>query len=77
MKSLSFETSDTDLCDLLNELFHMNKIFFWKKIKIAEVISWEVPYDTFLYFIYFELNLTNFSNSDLVKFYQIFDLSHN
>ena len=36
---LTFETSDFDFCDLLNELFYMKKKFFSKKIKIADLIS--------------------------------------
>ena len=30
MPTPALETSDFDFCDLLNELFHMNKIFFEK-----------------------------------------------
>ena len=34
----SFETSDSDFCDLLNELFLKDQNFFEKKIKFSKVI---------------------------------------
>ena len=37
IEGLTFETADCDFCDLLNELFYMNKIFF-EKIKFSKVI---------------------------------------
>ena len=37
-RGLSFETSDYNLCGLLNELFHMNiKNFFEKKSKLQKL----------------------------------------
>ena len=37
-RGLIFETSDSIFCDLPNELFHIKKIFFEKKIKFSKVI---------------------------------------
>ena len=42
-QGLTFKTSDSDFCDLLNELFHMNKKNFLKKNQILKS-HFEVSY---------------------------------
>ena len=45
-RGLTFKTPDSNFCDLLNELFHMKKKIFGKKIKFSSYF--EVPYNTVL-----------------------------
>ena len=52
-RGLTFETSDSDFCDLLNELFHMIKIFFLKKNQSSCLILKSLVTINKL-FIYFE-----------------------
>ena len=42
-QGLTFKTSESDFCDLLNELFHMNKKNFLKKNQILKS-HFEVSY---------------------------------
>ena len=46
-QGLTFETSDSNVCDLLNELFHMNKKKFSKKNQIVKSY-FEVPFHSTL-----------------------------
>ena len=49
-RELTLETPDSIFCDLLNELFRMNKKIFWKKNQILKSY-FEVP----IFFCYFFL----------------------
>ena len=46
-RALSFKTSDSDFCDLLNDLFRMDKKKFRKKNQILKSY-FEVPYENWL-----------------------------
>ena len=47
-RELTLETPDSIFCDLLNELFRMNKKIFWKKKSNSKKLFWSPNF--FCYF---------------------------